>query len=104
VRRNFRHAKISSSLPGTAEPNVRVRVRRGIVQIDGERAGIRAVIPVRSPKQRPAGLPQLRSVTAQDYMSSARLVQGFIQTGKCSKGKLRLSNITRSRRSPLHPF
>ncbi|MEX0877357.1 MAG: hypothetical protein WDZ40_00655 [Candidatus Spechtbacterales bacterium] len=34
------------TVPGTAEPNVRVRVGRRIVEVRRERAGIRAIVPV----------------------------------------------------------
>ena len=48
-----------SSLPRAPEPDVRVRVRRRIVQIGSERAGVRAVGPVVPPKQRATALPRL---------------------------------------------
>ena len=44
--------------PRTAETDVRVRVRvrRSVVQIDGEWAGVRAVVPVRPSEQRATAL------------------------------------------------
>ena len=34
-----------------AEPNVRVRVRRRIVQIERERTGVRSIVPIATPKR-----------------------------------------------------
>lgn len=39
----------SHRTPSAAEPNIVVRVRRAVVQIGIEHAGIRAIVPVASP-------------------------------------------------------
>ena len=52
-----------SSLPRAPEPDVRVRVRRSVVQIGSERAGVRTVDLARPPKQRATALLVVWSLT-----------------------------------------
>lgn len=43
---------VEPEAPGDAEPNIRIGIRRRIVQIQRERPGIRAIVPIATADER----------------------------------------------------
>ncbi|MEN9836150.1 MAG: hypothetical protein RL011_2343 [Pseudomonadota bacterium] len=76
MREDFLHGW--SSLQRAAQPDVRVRVGRRIVQIDGEKAGVRAIVPIRPPKQRVHGCSRVRRLTSRESSGAQSFTQGIV--------------------------
>lgn len=69
---NFLHPFTPKSANAhAAEPNVRVRIGRSIVQIERERASVRSIVPIAAAKRSAPGKPRaIRSYTFFEFSPS----------------------------------